>query len=735
MFNNLRAVFQRLREKGLTLNKQKCVYAKRTLEFFGNVFTERGIMADPKKIQSIVNMNMPTNASEVRSLLGMTNYCARFIPNYATVSEPLRRLTRQDTPWQWTNEQESALAQLKQKLCNAPVMSYFDSDKQTEIHTDASPVGLGAILIQRGNNNEEHIIAYASRSLTDVEQRYSQTEREALAVVWSCEHFHIYIHGKPVTIHTDHKPLVSLYNNPKCKPPARIERWALRLQPYETTIIYRPGHDNPADYLSRHPTLSSDRSSREEQIAEEYVNYLVGHAVPKAMTRIEIATATVKDKTLLAVIDAIRTNDWSHIANINTNEFDTFARMRAELCVSGDNILLRNSRIVIPESLRERAVNLAHQGHQGIVKTKALIREKVWFPGIDRLVEERVKACIACQIAVATPHREPLQMTQLPSSPWSELSIDFAQLTTGDYLLVVIDDYSRFPVVEIVQSTAAASVIPKLDRILSEFGSCDILKSDNGPPFNGFEFTRFAEYMGFKHRKITPLWPRANGEVERFVKTVKKVIKTAQLEHKNWHQELNIFLRQYRATPHSTTGRPPATMLFGRPFKTTLPSTEPSTVTDTQGDRKFRERDALMKSKMKDYADNKSYVKPSSISVGDTVIVKQPITHNRSLTPYMPVPHTVTSKNHSMITATRNTDGQSVTRNSSLFKGIDNRLSGYAKFKEPSEDVVEGDVTSSDVMPQTAPEGEYSTQQDQNVVRRSKREHKLPARFADYVVN
>ena len=109
-------------------------------------------------------------------------------------------------------------------------MSYFDSEKQTEIQTDASPVGLGAILIQRGNNNEEHIVAYASRSLTDVEQRYSQTEREALAVVWSCEHFHIYIHGKPVTIHTDHKPLVALYNNPGCKPPARIERWALRLQ-------------------------------------------------------------------------------------------------------------------------------------------------------------------------------------------------------------------------------------------------------------------------------------------------------------------------------------------------------------------------------------------------------------------------------------------------------------------------------------------------------------------------
>ena len=230
---NLRAVFTRLREKGLTLNKNKCEYSKNKLEFFGYVFSEDGISPDPKKVEDVVNLQTPTSASEVRSLLGMTNYCSRFIPDYATKTEPLRKLTHKEQPWHWTAEHDRAVGQLKEALVSAPVTAYFDPEKDTEISVDASPVGLAAILSQVDTKtNERHVVTYASRSLTDVEQRYSQTEREALAVVWACEHLHLYIYGKPVTVYTDHKPLVSIYDNASSKPPARIERWALRLQPY-----------------------------------------------------------------------------------------------------------------------------------------------------------------------------------------------------------------------------------------------------------------------------------------------------------------------------------------------------------------------------------------------------------------------------------------------------------------------------------------------------------------------
>ena len=172
---NLRAVFQRLREKGLTLNKSKCKYSKDKLEFFGYVFSKDGISPDPKKVEDVVNLHTPSTASEVCSLLGMTNYCSRFIPDYATKTEPLRKLTHKDQPWCWTAEHDRAVSQLKDALVTAPLTAYFDPDKDTEISVDASPVGLAAILTQVDPKTDvKHVITYASRSLTATEQWYSQ---------------------------------------------------------------------------------------------------------------------------------------------------------------------------------------------------------------------------------------------------------------------------------------------------------------------------------------------------------------------------------------------------------------------------------------------------------------------------------------------------------------------------------------------------------------------------------
>ena len=141
----------------------------------------------------------------------MTNYCSRFIPDYATKTEPLRKLTHKDQPWCWTEEHDHAVSQLKEALVSAPVTAYFDPEKDTDKSVEASPVGLEAIVSQVDpKTGDSHVITHASRSLTATEQRYSQTEREAPAVVWACEHLHLYIYWKPVTVYTDHKPLASI---------------------------------------------------------------------------------------------------------------------------------------------------------------------------------------------------------------------------------------------------------------------------------------------------------------------------------------------------------------------------------------------------------------------------------------------------------------------------------------------------------------------------------------------
>lgn len=259
--NNLRALFKRLKETGLTLNREKCEFNKTKLEFFGFIFSAGGVSADPKKVAAIKEAPDPTTPADIKSLLGMANYCSRFIKDFSSLSEPLRKLTRKDTPWTWGKDQTTALQALKDNLTSDTTMSYFYQGRQTELIVDASPVGLGAILCQKDEKGMKHIIAYASRSLSDVERRYSQTEKEALAIVWSCEHFHLYIYGHPFTLVTDHKALEIIWNNPRSKPPARIERWGLRLQPYNFRVEYRKGADNPADFMSRHPLPSHTSES------------------------------------------------------------------------------------------------------------------------------------------------------------------------------------------------------------------------------------------------------------------------------------------------------------------------------------------------------------------------------------------------------------------------------------------------------------------------------------------
>ena len=382
-------------------------------------------------------------------------------------------------------------------------MAYFDENKETELVTDASPFGLSAILSQKTPGTENRkIVAYTSRSLSDVERRYSQTEREALAIVWAIERLHIYLYGAHFTLITDCKPVELILNNPQSKPPARIERWNLRLQDYDFEIKYIKGPENPSDYLSRHPPTDADFDATHFQtVADYYVRFLTHHAVPKAMTLLEIQEATKTDQTLQYLAGIIRSNEWQSINStlqtpghdISIPELKAFSNVKDELTANEhDNIILRGSRIVFPASLRLKAIQIAHEGHQGLVKTKKLLREKVWFPGIDNLAKQTIDNCISCQTNGRTSRPEPLQMTKLPPQPWHTVNIDFCgPFPSGEYLLVVIDAYSRFPEVEIVKSTSAKSTIPKLEQIFARHGIPHILKSDNGPPFPGHEFCQF----------------------------------------------------------------------------------------------------------------------------------------------------------------------------------------------------------------------------------------------------
>ena len=648
----------RLKEENLTINRDKCKFLQDKIAFFGLIFSKAGIQPDPKKVQDLRDSPIPTNASEVRSFLGMASYSSKFIPNFADITTPLRTLTKKNHVFQWKKEHSDAFKKLKKLLTESPVMAYFDTEKETFLTVDASPVGVSAILSQsEKGSTDRKIIAYASRALSPVERRYSQTEREALSIIYGVEHFHLYLYGASFTLITDHKPLETIYGNPRSKTSARIERWVLRLQQYEFKVIYRPGATNPADYLSRHPIKEYNKNN----LAEAYVNFITKNAIPKAMTIEEIQLETEKDPTLNDVKEAIKTGKWESLS------LTPYKLATNELTVNHENgIILRGNRIVIPESLQKRAVALAHEGHMGLVKTKSLLREKVWFPNIDKLAKEEIDNCLPCQsIGPANPP-EPLHMNKMPKGPWQTVHMDFfGPLPSGEYLLVLIDAYSRYPAVEIVQSTSASSVIPKMDKIFAMFGIPVKLKSDNGPPMNGDDFSRYMHTLGIDFKPCTPKWPKGNAQVERIMQPLGKVIRAAQVEHRNWRQEIQRFLLNYRSTPHASTKVSPAELLFNHPIKGKLPCLLKPVFSKKH--REARHNDMKAKLKMKEYQDARSHAKPSPITVGDTVIVKQP-KRNKLSTRFSSKPYIVIDRRGTRVVAQN--EQHTVTRNVSHFKKI-----------------------------------------------------------------
>lgn len=255
----LKKVMDTLKENHLELNHEKCIFGVSEIMFLGHKLTSKGIYPDKDKLAAIKNFREPKTIEETRSFLGLVNYVAKFLPDLATTTEPLRKLTRKSEKFEWKSSQEMAFQNIKNLMSKSTLLGYFNIRDKTQVIADASPVGLGAVLIQI-NESGPRIISFASKSLSSVEKRYAQTEKEALALVWAVERFHYYLFGREFDLITDHKPLEVIFG-PRSKPCARIERWVRRLQSYVYKVIYKPGKSNIADPLSRLVVYKSTEQS------------------------------------------------------------------------------------------------------------------------------------------------------------------------------------------------------------------------------------------------------------------------------------------------------------------------------------------------------------------------------------------------------------------------------------------------------------------------------------------
>lgn len=317
--------------------------------------------------------------------------------------------------------------------------------------------------------------------------------------------------------------------------------------------MHRPGKENPADYLSRNPAEPPISISP----AEEYINFIEETMTPKAIKIEDLIRETKLDITLQNVVKMI--NQAKYVDNEDTKIFKT---LKDQLSISTNGLIIKDRQLIIPDKLQECVIKTAHEGHIGIAKTKALLREHVWFPNLNKKVEDSVNKCLACQATVKQDKRQEIHHSELPPEPWNYIALDFFGPICNIYLLLIICLYSRFLVVEKVNSTAYTSVIPKLNHLFSILGLPEKFKSDNGPPFNGFQFANFLDYMGIKHVKITPEWPKANGLAERFMQSLAKIFQTAKIESKKWEWEVDCLVKSHNSAPHTTTGLVPSDLMF-----------------------------------------------------------------------------------------------------------------------------------------------------------------------------
>lgn len=720
----LHAVMARIRETGLTLNPKKCQFNMDRLIFMGILLSEKGIGPTEERVRAVTEAREPENATEVRSFLGLVGYSSRFIPQFATLSEPLRRLTRKDTPFKFGPEQKKAFSDLKAELARATTLAYFDKEAPTQVIVDASPVGLGAVLVQ-DQKGIKVPVCYVSRSLTDCERKYSQTEREALGLVWACERLHPYLYGRKFDLVTDHKPLEVIYG-PRSKPCARIERWVLRLQPYEFRVVHIAGKNNIADPLSRLLT-GTERRAHHEHGAEEYVRFVAVNATPNALTTREVEEASATDAELREVRKAIATGHFEKCKQ--------YAIVANELCTIG-YLVLRGTRIVLPQALRPRALALAHEGHLGVVGTKQHLRTKVWWPGIDRAAEKHCRACHGCQIVAKPDPPEPLRPTPLPDGPWRDVAVDIlGPLPSNHSILVVVDYFSRYYEYDILTTTTADKVIDSMETIFSRHGLPVTCRSDNGPQFKSEQFRLFCEANGITHVKTTPKYAQANGEVERQNASLMKRIRIAQSDGLDWKKELRRYVTVYRGITHSTTGKSPAELLFNRKIRGKLPE-----LIESHTDQEVCDRDTEKKAKSKMYADSSRGAQHSEVSVGDTVLVRQDKT-DKLTTTFNATPHRIISKTGNKVVVESPTGAQ-YARNTTFVKkyeGHDLTQDMLYEQGETSgaESIDHGERRTGDKQTPDAPtphiETDSHTQTQPDISARPQRAKKAPSRFSDYV--
>ena len=569
-YDILLKTFEILEEHNLTLNGSKCIFMSQDIPFWGMRFTNEGIKPCPEKCRALQEMTPPQRKEDVASFISLLQSHAKFIPMFAKLTPNIRALQKKQSKFKWTHVHQQEFDAVKEHFRESTTLSFFDPDLPTYIFVDAAKQGLSAIISQGADIKNTNVVAFASRTTTPVERRYPQIDLEAMSVDFGLRRFREYcVGGENIKVVTDHKPLVPIFDDKRLGS-IRIDRTKLRHQDIDYKVVWQQGKNNPADYLSRHPIKATKAHHTEaSEVAKLLYAIHNDSYFMKEITPQRIIEETKKDALLQNLIRHIEDG-----TPPTSPDLRYFKNIFNELTISDTGLILRQHRVILPQSLHKESIKKAHcMGHFGCSGFKRQLRSHFDFSKLDELCEKEVKHCDDCQLFTRKTTKNPLSPVFVPNRAWEYVSIDFyGPLPDGEHVLVVQDLCTKYPVASLLKKdTTATTTIKVIDEIFTNFGRPSRYRSDNGPPFSSSKFESYMESIGITRDLSYPYRPQSN-PVETWMKPLGKCLKIANRNRKSKEEAIRNLLIAYRTTPHPATGLSPGEMLFRHGYRGAFPN-------------------------------------------------------------------------------------------------------------------------------------------------------------------
>ena len=564
----LECVLIALEKAGLTLNVSKCIFATNRIFHLGHIIDEKGIRPDPEKISALVNFKIK-NVKSLRGFLGLASFYRRFVPEFAAIAHPLHSLLKKNSTWSWLADKELAKTELVNRLVSAPVLAHFDENIDVCVQTDASLVGLGAVLTQDSGEGPRPI-AYISRRLTEAESKYHANELECLAIVWALKKLRHYVYGRRFSICTDSSAVRWLWS--KKEVTGKFARWILSLQEFDFEIRHVKGVNNcVADALSRNPDESCTGPS----------GSAIGHVVcvfdsrrPVGLSNAELAFQQQLDSQLRPIITSLN----SKVPGKFADQF----KIHGKVLYKRNPSQGRKFLLCVPSILRRKVIEFCHDdpssSHMGIDKTVARVSERYWWPKFRASVRKYVSSCNYCQFHKCIPGFPAGQLQPIPppDRPFHTIGMDHLgpfKVTSGGkkHILIAIDYLTKYVEAVAVTDTSSALVAEFVkDHINFRHGGTTRIISDQGTAFSSHLMEEKVHEWRTDHVFATAEHPQTSGLVERVNRTMTLALAAyVNTDHDDWDRHLPAAIFAINTARQSTTEISPFQLVYGRlPFTT-----------------------------------------------------------------------------------------------------------------------------------------------------------------------